>query len=36
MRLRLILNFEAEGIATDHSITQILNDVPKNAEAVRT
>jgi hypothetical protein len=33
----LILNFEAEaeGITTDHIITQILQDVPKDAEAVR-
>ncbi len=33
MRHRLILNFEAEaeGITTDHIITQILNDVPKDA-----
>lgn len=35
MRPRLILNFEAEGITTDHFITQILKDVPKNAEAVK-
>jgi MoxR-like ATPase len=36
MRHRLILNFEAEaeGITTDHIITQILKDVPKNAEQV--
>ena len=36
MRHRLILNFEAEaeGITTDLIITQILKDVPKNAEAV--
>ncbi len=36
LRHRLILNFEAEaeGITTDHIITQILKDVPKNAEAV--
>jgi MoxR-like ATPase len=36
MRHRLILNFEAEaeGITTDHIITQILNEVPRNAEAV--
>src|SRR3989441_2564438 len=35
LRHRLILNFEAEaeGITTDHIVTQILNDVPKNAEA---
>src|SRR6185295_2836611 len=34
LRHRLILNFEAEaeGITTDHIITQILKDVPKNAE----
>jgi len=37
LRHRLILNFEAEaeGITTDHIITQILQDVPKDAEAVR-
>ena len=37
LRHRLILNFEAEaeGITTDHIITQILKDVPKNTEAVR-
>ena len=37
LRHRLILNFEAEaeGITTDHIITQILKDVPKNAEMVR-
>ncbi len=37
MRHRLILNFEAEaeGITTDHIITQVLQDVPKDAEAVR-
>jgi MoxR-like ATPase len=36
MRHRLILNFEAEaeGITTDHIITQIVNEVPRNAEAV--
>jgi MoxR-like ATPase len=36
LRHRLILNFEAdaEGITTDHIITQILNEVPKNAETV--
>jgi MoxR-like ATPase len=36
-RHRLILNFEAEaeGITTDHIITQVLQDVPKDAEAVR-
>jgi MoxR-like ATPase len=34
LRHRLILNFEAEaeGITTDHIITQILKDVPKNVE----
>jgi MoxR-like ATPase len=37
LRHRLILNFEAEaeGITTDHIITQVLRDVPRNAEAVR-
>ena len=37
LRHRLILNFEAEaeGITTDHIITQILKDVPKNAETMR-
>ena len=36
LRHRLILNFEAEaeGITTDHVISQILKDVPKDAEAV--
>jgi MoxR-like ATPase len=36
LRHRLILNFEAEaeGITTDHIITQVLKDVPKNPEAV--
>jgi len=36
LRHRLILNFEAEaeGITTDHIITQILKDVPKNADRV--
>lgn len=36
LRHRLILNFEAEaeGITTDHIITQILRDVPKNPEMV--
>ncbi|PYJ81947.1 MAG: AAA family ATPase [Verrucomicrobia bacterium] len=36
LRHRLILNFEAEaeGITTDHIITQILQDVPRDAEAV--
>jgi MoxR-like ATPase len=33
LRHRLILNFEAEaeGITTDHIISQILNDVPREA-----
>jgi len=37
LRHRLILNFEAEaeGITTDHIVTQILQDVPRDAEAVR-
>ena len=36
LRHRLILNFEAEaeGITTDHIITQILAEVPKNPETV--
>jgi MoxR-like ATPase len=36
LRHRLILNFEAEaeGVTTDHLITQILNEVPKNAERI--
>ncbi len=36
MRHRLILNFEAEaeGITTDHVVTQILKDVPRDAAAV--
>jgi MoxR-like ATPase len=36
LRHRLILNFEAEaeGITTDHILTQILQDVPKDAAAV--
>jgi MoxR-like ATPase len=36
LRHRLILNFEAEaeGITTDHIITQVLKDVPKNVDAV--
>ena len=36
LRHRLILNFEAEaeGITTDHIITQILTDVPKDAQLV--
>ncbi len=35
LRHRLILNFEAEaeGITTDHIITQIVRDVPRDAEA---
>ncbi len=35
MRHRLILNFEAEaeGITTDHIIDQVLQQVPKTAEA---
>ena len=34
LRHRLILNFEAdaEGITTDHIVTQILQEVPRNAE----
>src|SRR5512136_1833748 len=37
LRHRLILNFEAEaeGITTDHVIAQVLEDVPRNVEAVR-
>jgi len=37
LRHRLIPNFEAEaeGITTDHVITQILRNVPKNPETVR-
>ncbi len=37
LRHRLILNFEAEaeGITTDHIVSQILKDVPKDAEAVK-
>ena len=35
LRHRLILNFEAEGITTDHVIAQVLKDVPKNVEAVK-
>jgi MoxR-like ATPase len=33
LRHRLILNFEAEaeGITTDHIITQVLKDVPRDA-----
>jgi MoxR-like ATPase len=36
LRHRLILNFEAEaeGITTDHIITQILRDVPRDVQAV--
>jgi MoxR-like ATPase len=36
MRHRLILNFEAEaeGITTDHIITQILKEVPRDAQLV--
>jgi MoxR-like ATPase len=36
LRHRLILNFEAEaeGITTDHIITQVLRDVPRDAQAV--
>jgi MoxR-like ATPase len=36
MRHRLILNFEAEaeGITTDHIITQVLQDVPRDVAAV--
>jgi MoxR-like ATPase len=36
LRHRLILNFEAEaeGITTDHIVAQVLQDVPKNPEAV--
>ena len=36
LRHRLILNFEAEaeGITTDHVITQILQDVPRDAAAL--
>src|SRR6266487_3830609 len=36
LRHRLILNFEAEaeGITTDHIITQVLQDVPKDAAAM--
>ena len=37
LRHRLILNFEAEaeGITTDHIVTQVLRDVPKDAVAVQ-
>lgn len=36
LRHRLILNFEAEaeGVTTDHVITQILKDVPRNVQQV--
>ncbi|MGA2864464.1 MAG: MoxR family ATPase [Verrucomicrobiota bacterium] len=36
LRHRLILNFEAEaeGITTDHIVTQVLNDVPRDVQAV--
>lgn len=36
LRHRLILNFEAEaeGVTTDQIIAQVLNDVPRDAEAV--
>src|SRR5881628_829609 len=36
LRHRLILNFEAEaeGITTDHIITQVLRDVPRDVQAV--
>jgi MoxR-like ATPase len=36
LRHRLILNFEAEaeGITTDHIITQVLSEVPRNPETV--
>jgi len=36
MRYQLTLNFEAEaeGITTDHIIDQVLQQVPKTAEAV--
>jgi MoxR-like ATPase len=35
-RHRLILNFEAEaeGITTDHIITQVLQDVPRDVAAI--
>jgi MoxR-like ATPase len=37
LRHRLILNFEAdaEGITTDHIITQILKEVPRDAALVK-
>jgi len=36
LRHRLIVNFEAEaeGITTDHIVAQILQDVPKDGQAV--
>jgi MoxR-like ATPase len=36
LRHRLILNFEAEaeGVTTDQIISQVLNDVPRDAEVV--
>ena len=36
LRHRLILNFEAEaeGITTDHIVTQVLSDVPRDVQAV--
>jgi MoxR-like ATPase len=36
LRHRLILNFEAEaeGITTDHIVSQVLRDVPRDAQAV--
>jgi len=33
LRHRLILNFEAEGITTDHIVAQVLRDVPRDAAA---
>lgn len=33
-RLILTSGAEAEGITTDHIVTQILKDVPKNVESV--
>jgi MoxR-like ATPase len=38
LRHRLILSSEAEaeGITTDHIIAQVLQEVPRNAEAVKT
>ena len=37
LRHRLILNFEAEaeGITTDHIVAQVLQDVPRNVEAMQ-